>query len=134
MVSGVLKLDFDNKYKSKRMDESRIGWVCRFIRLDVRDVKAWKTKHGTHVKIWTGRRLSPLMAVMVQALCNSDYARECYNLVRAINLLDKEKKYSKAVSESFNVLFYKKMAGGKVVGMEKFDPVATKRLRKCLGL
>ena len=133
-MTGVLKLDFDRNYPQKRMEVERIGWVCRFVRLDVRDVKAWKTKHGTHVKIWTGRRLSPLMAVMIQALCNSDYARECYNLVRAINLLDKRKKYSKTVGESFNVLFYKKMVGDKVVSVEKFDPVSTRRLRKCLGL
>lgn len=126
---SLIKLDYDKNYPQKRIGVERIGWISRFLRLTIDDVKAWKTKNGIHVKIWVKERLSPLMIVMIQSLMGSDYARESYNLVRVMNLLDKRKKYSRVAKEHFNVLFYKKKVKGKVASKEVFSKRLTKKLR-----
>lgn len=122
-------MDFDTNYKQKRMDVKRIGWIFRFLRLKTTDIFVYRTKHGIHVKIWVEQKLQPLMTIMIQALCNSDYARECFNLVRAVNMLDKNKKFNKTIKECWNVLFYKKIVNNKVVSKEKFDSRLTNKLR-----
>jgi hypothetical protein len=122
-----LKLDFDKKNK---LDIKRIGWVSRFCRLTVKDVKAWKTKNGIHIRIWIKEKLHPLIVVLIQSLMGSDYARECYNACRVLNLTINPEKYSKTAHEIWNVLFYKKIYKGKVVSEEKFDKKLTKKLKK----
>jgi hypothetical protein len=125
-----LKLDFDQKYRSKRMDIKRVGWIARFCRLTVEDVKAWRTANGIHVRIQLKENLHPLIAVLIQSLMGDDYARCAYNACRVLNLTVNPDKYSDTAHETWNVLYYKKLVQGEVVSREKFDPKLTNKLRK----
>jgi len=128
--TNELKLDFDQKHRSKRLDIKRIGWVARFFRLTVEDVEAWRTAKGIHVKITLKEKLHPLFAVLVQSLMGDDYARCAYNACRVLNLMANPQKYSDIAHDLWNVLFYKKLVQGEVVSQEKYDPKLTRKLRK----
>jgi hypothetical protein len=125
-----LMLDFDQKHKSKRMDIKRIGWIVRFCRLTVEDVKAWRTANGIHVRIQLKEKLHPLIAVLIQSLMGDDYARCAYNACRVLNLTVNPDKYSDTAHETWNVLYYKKLFEGEVVSQEKFDGKLTEKLRR----
>jgi hypothetical protein len=127
-----LKLDFDQRHRSKRLDIKRIGWVARFFRLQVGDVKAWRTANGIHVKIWVKEKLHPLFAVLVQSLMGDDYARCAYNACRVLNLMANPSKhgYPPIAFDCWNVLYYKKVTKGEVVSQEKFDEKLTEKLRR----
>jgi hypothetical protein len=128
--TNELKLDFDQKHRSKRLDIKRIGWIARFFRLTVQDVEAWRTAKGIHVKITLKEKLHPLVAVFIQSLMGSDYAREAYNGCRVLNLMANPQKYNDIAHECWNVLYYKKLVQGEVVSQEKYDPKLTRKLRK----
>lgn len=128
--TNELKLDFDQKHRSKRIDVKRIGWVARFFRLTVLDVKAWRTANGVHVRIWLREKLHPLVAVLLQSLMGDDYARCSYNACRVLNLTANPDRYSETAHELWNVLFYKKLVDGRVASVEVYDPKLTGRLRR----
>jgi hypothetical protein len=123
-----LKLDFDQKHKSKRLDIKRIGWIARFFRLTVEDVKGWRTTNGIHVRIWIKENLHPVVTVVMQSLMGDDYARCAYNACRVLNLTVNPDKYSDVAHEIWNVLFYRKYVEGKVASQEVFDPKLTRKL------
>jgi len=127
--TNELKLDFDQRHRSKRLDIKRIGWVARFLRLTVEDVQAWRTANGVHVRIWIKERLHPLLVVLIQSLMGDDYARCAYNAVRVLNLMAYPDRYGEVAHECWNVLYYKKLVGGRVASEEKPDPKLTRRLR-----
>ena len=129
---NVLKLDFDQRNPQKRLSIPRIAWVARFCRLTVEDVRAYRTANGVHVVIRVREPLHPLIAVLVQALMNSDYARECYNAVRVLNLMSSPEKYGDVAHDCWNVLYYKKLVRGEVASEERPDPRLTRRLRRAL--
>jgi hypothetical protein len=128
--TNEIKLDFDQKHRSKRLDVKRIGWVARFCRLTVEDVKAWRTSNGIHVRIKIKEKLHPLIAVLIQSLMGDDYARCSYNAVRVLNLMKHPERYSETAKGLWNVLFYRKYVGGKIASEEKFDKRLTSRLRR----
>jgi len=124
----TLKLDFDPKYPQKRMSIPRIKFIMKLLRIPIKNVEAYRTTNGIHVKIWLKGKLHPITAVLIQALCNSDYAREAYNAVRVYNLTLNPQKYSDDAHDCWNVLYYKKYVQGEVVSQEKFDPKLTRKL------
>ena len=124
-----IKLDFEQKNPQKKMNVKRIAWIARFFRLAVRDVKAWRTKNGIHVKIWIKEKLTPIMTVLIQVHMGDDYARSAYNTVRVLNLMANPENYSQTAHELFNVLFYKKLVKGEVASEERYDAKLTKKLR-----
>ena len=136
---STLKFDYDSKWKQKRLVMSRMAWVLKFLRVGIKHVSVCKTidpitkkTRGYHVKIETKQEIKPLMRIMIQSLCNSDYARETYNLVRALNLIDRRKKYSNTARDEWNVLYSMKEINDEKVSMEAFDEKLTGRLKKVL--
>lgn len=129
---NVLKLDFEQENPQKSMSVPRMAWVAKFCRLTVQDVKAYRTRKGIHVVIRVREALHPLIAVLIQSLMGSDYAREAYNAVRVINLMSSPDKYDKVAHDCWNVLYYKKLVGGEVASEERFDPKLTEELRRAL--
>ena len=130
MKTDLLMLDFEEDNPQKKMSISRIGYVARKMRLPIKDVKAWRTSRGIHVRIWLKKPVHPITAVLIQALMNSDYARETHNAIRVYNLTLHPKKYSETAKEAWNVLFYRKIVKGKVVSEEVYDPELTEKLRR----
>lgn len=127
---NVLKLDFEEGNPQKSMSIPRIGWVARFCRLTVEDVRAYRTAKGVHVVVRVREPLHPLIAVLIQSLMGSDYAREAYNAVRVLNLMASPDKYDAVAHDCWNVLYYKKLVGGRVASEERFDPELTEALRR----
>jgi hypothetical protein len=128
--TNELKLDFEQKNPQKRLSIPRIKFVSRLLRLPIKNVEAFRTANGIHVKIQLKKKVHPITAVLIQALCNSDYAREAYNAIRVYNLTLNPQKYSDTAHETWNVLFYRKYVQGKVASQEKFDSELTRKLRK----
>jgi hypothetical protein len=128
--TNELKLDFDQKNPQKRLSIPRIKFVLNLLRLPIKNVEAFRTTNGIHVKIQLKKKVHPITAVLIQALCNSDYAREAYNTIRVYNLTLNPQKYSDIAHECWNVLYYKKLVQGEVVSQEKYDPKLTRKLRK----
>jgi hypothetical protein len=127
-----LRLDFDKHYPQKRLNISRVCFIARMLRLTIISVEATKTKNGKHVRIIIAEKIHPVTQILIQALMNSDYAREVYNVIRVFNLLKPDANYSSVAAQRYNVLFYKKLVGGKVVSWEEPDPVLSERLMKRL--
>ncbi|MEM2946277.1 MAG: hypothetical protein QXI87_08030 [Thermoproteota archaeon] len=123
-----LKLDYEQKNPQKRLSIKRVGFIARKLRLTVKDVKAWRTANGIHVRITTKEKMHPITAVLIQALMGSDYAREVYNAIRTYNL--NRGGYSETAEEVWNVLFYKKLVKREVASQEKNDDKLTKKLMK----
>jgi hypothetical protein len=128
--TNELKLDFEQKNPQKRLSIPRIKFVLKLLRLPIKNVEAFRTTNGIHVKIQLKKKVHPITAVLIQALCNSDYAREAYNAIRVYNLTLNPQKYSDIAHECWNVLYYKKLVQGEVVSQEVFDPKLTRKLRK----
>jgi hypothetical protein len=127
--TNEIKLDFD-EHKGQRLDVKRIGWIAKFCRLTVEDVKAWRTAHGIHIRINTREKLHPLVVVLIQSLMGSDYKRETYDACRVLNIMKHPERYSETAKNLWNVLYYKKLVGRRVVSKERFDPKLTKKLKK----
>jgi hypothetical protein len=128
--TNELKLDYEQKYPQKRMSIPRVKFVSKLLRLPIKNVEAYRTAKGIHVKIQLKKKVHPITAVLIQALCNSDYAREAYNAIRVYNLTLYPQKYSDTAHEIWNVLFYRKYVRGEVVSQEKFDEKLTEKLRR----
>jgi len=128
--TNELKLDFEQKNPQKRLSIPRIKFVLKLLRLPIKNVEAFRTTNGIHVKIQLKKKVHPITAVLIQALCNSDYAREAYNAIRVYNLTLNPQKYSDIAHECWNVLYYKKLVQGEVVSQEVFDPKLTRKLIK----
>jgi hypothetical protein len=128
--TNELKLDFEQRNPQKRLSIPRIKFVSRLLRLPIKNVEAYRTTNGIHVKIQLEKKVHPITAVLIQALCNSDYAREAYNAIRVYNLTLHPEKYDSVAHECWNVLYYKKLVDGKVASEEKFDPKLTRRLKR----
>jgi hypothetical protein len=124
-----LKLDFDQRHPQKRLSIPRLKFVSRLLRLPVEDVEAYRTANGVHVRIKLKEKIHPITAVLIQSLMGSDYARECYNAIRVYNLTLHPDRYGEVAHECWNVLYYKKLVGGRVASEEKPDPKLTRRLR-----
>jgi hypothetical protein len=80
----VLKCDFDGRFPAGICN--RLGFIARQNRVRVIDLRIDRTRHGWHLTARLSGRVSPLRLVLMQALCGSDYRRECYNGVRAMRL------------------------------------------------
>jgi hypothetical protein len=97
-----LKLDFDNCKELSYKRVFRILKVLELLRLE-KYLIAWipsKTKKGMHLEIWLKKKLKDWQIGYIQALMNSDYKRECFNLLRIASNSFK--------NQSWNVLFKKK--------------------------
>lgn len=134
ILTDTLKLDFDTKYVQKRMSINRIKYVVKMMRLKIKDVVAYRTANGIHVEITLKQFVHPITAVLIQALMNSDYAREVYNAIRAYNLTIHPEDYSQTAHEGWNVLYEEKYVDGKMVSKEEFDKKLTRKLRRELNV
>jgi hypothetical protein len=128
--TNELKLDYEQKHPQKRMSISRIKFVSKLLRLPIKNVEAYRTANGIHIRLELKGQVHPITAVLIQSLYGSDYARETYNAIRVYNLTVNPEKYSDTAHELWNVLFYKKYEQGEVVSEEKFEEKLTKKLRK----
>jgi hypothetical protein len=124
---AIIKLDYDRK----TIPVYKIDWITRFFKLIVKDVKVWKTRKGTHIKIEVEQKIHPITITLIQSLMASDYRREAYNALRAYQL---DEKKGSAIKQNWNVLYYKKKIAGEVVSEEKFDEERSKRLKEILCL
>jgi len=129
-LTDTLKLDFDQKHSQKRMSIPRIRFVARILRLPIKDVEAYRTANGIHVKITLKQEIHPITAVLIQSLMGSDYAKSCYDSIRVYNLTLHPEKYSETAHESWNVLFEKKYVEGELVSREVYDEKLTRKLRR----
>lgn len=100
--TSVVLLDFDNiRGVNARLLRKRIGQCgLQPVRIQTRRSPS---KKGLHVRVWIKGRLSPVAIVAVQAICESDPAREAQNFRRAMMADPKWKR-------NWNVLY----TGGKI--------------------
>ena len=129
-----LKLDYDQTNPQKTLSADRLKFVAKLLRLEIKDIKAYRTANGIHIRIVLRSPVHPLIAVTIQSLMGSDYARETYNLIRVLNLTAKPEQYSQTAHETWNVLYYKKLVNKKVSSQEVFDPDLTEKLRRELNV
>lgn len=127
MYVGEIMLDFEEENPQKRLSIPRLGFVARILRLNIEDVKAWRTAKGVHVRIKLNGTMHPVTAVLIQSLMGSDYARECYNALRVYNLVA-GRETSETAKQMWNVLWYRKIVDGEVVSEEKYDSELTRAL------
>lgn len=95
-----IKLDFDNCKKLSYRRIYRIQKVLQLLRLN-KYVFYWhseKSRKGIHLTIGISKKLANWKIGYIQALMNSDYKRECFNLLRISNNI-----------KNWNVLFKKKI-------------------------
>lgn len=132
-----IKLDYDGK----RLPIRRINYVYKILRMNLKDVKVYKTirkwkplkrkpDYGWHVKLKVMENIPIYHLVSIQTLMGSCYKRECYNFIRVVNLLTR--KITGPITQNWNVLYSKKKIGGKVASVEKFDKQMTEKLRERL--
>lgn len=96
----TIKLDIDNK----NLSIQQINRICNtksMLGLDITDIRMTKTKNGFHIEMDLLNPINDFELVCIQALMNSDYKREIYNLLRVHSKRFKKQKW--------NVLFIKKI-------------------------
>lgn len=91
--------DFDGRLP--RDLTARLSFVARALELRVAYYRIDKTRHGFHVIVECGARLSPVEIVLTQTLLGSDWKRETFN-ARRVRLL---KQYPRFWGKRWNVLY-----------------------------
>jgi len=128
VFTDEILLDFDNSHPGKALDVERIGYIARKLRLEFKEIKAYRTANGFHVYMKLKEKVHPITAVLIQALMGSDYAREAYNAIRVYNLLAFPERYPPYMWQAWNVLYKEKYVDGKLVSKEEYDEELTKKL------
>lgn len=93
-MKSEIKLDMDEKNKSFFED---LALLSRFFNFRIKGIKAVKTRHGKHVRIWIDRVFEPEDIVFFQIFLGSDKKRELFNWLRV-----------RSGCERWNVLFKEK--------------------------
>lgn len=96
----TIKLDIDKKTIALEQVE-RIDWCIAFFNLDIIDIRTRKSQSGNnHIELDLLNDINDYELVFLQLAMQSDFKRECFNLLRVS---------SEAFSnQSWNVLFRKK--------------------------
>ena len=110
---NVLKLDIDKKYCPSNVTraEDRIEKALKIIlKPQTRWAVVFTESSGgnIHAKVYIAcrRRLRPVEIVALQAILGSDWRREAFNFVRAINC-----RNTRLFQERYNILFERKVKG-----------------------
>jgi hypothetical protein len=100
-MGSQIKVDIDRKvYDGKH----RIEAVISMLGLKTKTIDKRRSRSGNfHWQIEIEEILTPVEIVCIQSLMGSDFKRECFNLMRAVQLKDK----SDLVKKHWNVLFNK---------------------------
>lgn len=106
MPRNVLKLDYDTPVFPAAAVAQRLRVVAGLLGLRLVRVQRSRTRRGWHVVAMVdGPRLTPVTVVAMQAVCGSDWRRESFNLLRALQL----PRVSPFWRERWNVLYSRKL-------------------------